>query len=209
MQNIWFIGRKHIEEGKCHSLIVSSQQCDDSGTGVFSVGIRTHPDAVLDAFSLVDGRRFFLVITIFTFKTMFKNKNWKPLFIQVLTVIFMIFFPFTKVTLEMDFKRNHDDRMSVVNKINEGAITPNVPYNDSIIHLPGEYQGVSKGGGDILIEKKEKGMKVLFFTFRGIVDSFSGFVYSSSGERPRTGDFGGDFNKVEKLDEHWYFVSSG
>lgn len=152
---------------------------------------------------------FFLVILIFAVIDVFKNKNWIPFFIQVLTVIFMIFFPFTKVILEMDFKRNHDDRMSVVNKINEGAITPNVPYNDSIIHLPGEYQGVSKGGGDILVEKKEKDMKVLFFTFRGILDSFSGFVYSSSGERPRTGDFGGAFNKIEKLDEHWYFVSSG
>ncbi|MGM0852416.1 MAG: hypothetical protein ACQEWI_07375 [Bacillota bacterium] len=152
---------------------------------------------------------YFLVITIFAVIAVFKNRNWKPLLIQVLTVIFMIFFPFTKVTLEMDFKRNHDDRMSVVKKIKEGALTQNVSYKDSIIHLPREYDDLSRGGGDILVEEKEEDMKVLFFTFRGILDSFSGFVYSSSGEKPRTGDFGGDFNEIEKLDEHWYFVSSG
>ena len=108
----------------------------------------------------------------------------------------------------MDYEKNRADRDTVVKKVREGAITPNVPYNDSVIHLPEEYETLSRGGGDILVEKKNDEMLVLFFTYRGILDSFSGFVYSSSGNKPVEGAFGGDFIELEKLDKHWYYVSS-
>ncbi|MCA0149962.1 hypothetical protein LCD52_14275 [Rossellomorea vietnamensis] len=152
---------------------------------------------------------FFLVTIVFSIIAVFKRREWKAFILQSLTVIFLFFFPFTQVVLNMDYENNRADRETVVKKVREGAITPNVPYNDSVIHLPEEYEALSRGGGDILVEKKNEEMLVLFFTFRGILDSFSGFVYSTSGNEPLSGDFGGDFIELEKLDKHWYYVSSG
>jgi hypothetical protein len=152
---------------------------------------------------------FFLVTMIFSIIAVIKRQGWKPVLIQSLTIVFIIFFPFTKIVLNMDFEKKRAERETVVKQVQEGAITSNASYNDSLIHLPKRYEKLSSGGGDILVEKKKQKWMVLFFTFRGILDSFSGFVYSSSGEKPRTGDFGGDFIEIEQLDEHWYFVSSG
>ncbi len=151
---------------------------------------------------------FFLVTVIFSIMAIFKKQSWKPVLIQALILIFIIFFPINKVILNLDFENHRADRETVVKKVKEGVLTSNVSYNDSLIHLPKEYGKLSKGGGDILVEKKNDEYKVLFFTLRGILDSFSGFVYSSSGEKPRSGDFGGDFIEVKQLAEHWYFVSS-
>lgn len=152
---------------------------------------------------------FFLVTAIFSIIALFKKQGWKPVIIQAMTVIFIIFFPINKVVLNLDFEKHREDRDAVVKKVMEGTLTSNVSYNDSVIHLPEEYGALSKGGGDIVIDKKNDEMLILFFTFRGLLDSFSGFVYSSSGEKPRSGDFGGDFIEIEPLAEHWYFVRSG
>ncbi|MFI8684447.1 hypothetical protein [Rossellomorea sp. NPDC077527] len=151
----------------------------------------------------------FLVTAIFSIIALFKKQGWKPVLIQAMTVIFIIFFPINKVVLNLDFEKHRKERDAVVKKVMEGTLTSNVSYNDSVIHLPEEYGALSKGGGDIVIDKRNDEMLILFFTFRGLLDSFSGFVYSSSGEKPRSGDFGGDFIEIEPLAEHWYFVRSG
>ena len=151
---------------------------------------------------------FFLVTVIFSIFAIVKKQGWKPVLIQALTLIFIIFFPISKVIIHLDFEKHRGDREFVVKKVQEGVLASNVSYNHSLIHLPEEYGKLSKGGGDIVVEKKNDECKVLFFTLRGILDSFSGFVYSSSGEKPRSGDFGGDFIEVKQMAEHWYFVSS-
>ncbi len=151
----------------------------------------------------------FLAVTVLSIIALFKKWDWKPALIQVVTVLLLFFFPFTKVVLDIDFNMNKAERETVVEKVEEGKLIPNVSHNDSLIHLPEEYDELSKGGGDIIVEEKRGETMILFFTFRGILDSFTGFVYSSSGRKPRSGDFGGDFIEVEKLDDHWYVVVSG
>jgi hypothetical protein len=36
----------------------------------------------------------------------------------------------------------------------------------------------------------------------------AGFFLVMAMEKPRTGDFGGNFIEIEQFDEHWYFVRS-
>ncbi|MNR19056.1 hypothetical protein D3C85_1358200 [compost metagenome] len=55
---------------------------------------------------------------------------------------------------------------------------------------------------------QEHGGDVFFFTFRGILDNFSGFIYSSSDQEPQQEDFGGDFKEIKRIDNNWYWVSS-
>ncbi len=149
---------------------------------------------------------FFIFITVKTIINLFKNKDWKPFTIQLLTILLWLFFPFTQVMLDLDFKLNKSEREEVVEMVKNGTLQPNVSYNSSLIQLPEKYDQLSKGGGEIVIEKN--GDMVLFFTYRGILDNFSGVVYSPNDRKPKQSDFDGDFKQIEKLDGDWYFVGS-
>lgn len=106
--------------------------------------------------------------------------------------------------MDWEFHANKSDREEVVTLIEKEVIQPNVAHNKSLILLPEEYRNLSKGGGEIIVEDG----RVFFFTFRGILDNFSGFVYSPTDANPRQGDFGGDVKEIVKLEKHWYFVGS-
>ena len=149
---------------------------------------------------------FFIVITVKSIINLFNNKEWKPFAIQLLTVLLWIFFPFNQVILDLDFKMNKTEREKVVEMVINGTLKPNVSHNASLILLPKKYKRLSKGGGEIIIEKNNN--LVLFFTYRGILDNFSGFVYSPNDKEPNHRDFDGDFKQIEKLDKNWYFVGS-
>ena len=49
---------------------------------------------------------------------------------------------------------------------------------------------------------------IFFFTFRGILDNFSGFIYRSDDNPPLNGDFSGDFVEMKKLRSHWFWAAS-
>jgi hypothetical protein len=67
---------------------------------------------------------------------------------------------------------------------------------------------LSKGGGDIVVETKGKAKSILFFTYRGMLDNFSGFVYNPNDNKPSKSDFNGDFEQIKKVHKNWYYVSS-
>jgi hypothetical protein len=46
------------------------------------------------------------------------------------------------------------------------------------VALPARYARLSKSG-DVLIRITDGGTSVLFFTFSGVLDNFSGYAYSS------------------------------
>jgi len=147
---------------------------------------------------------FFTVVTIISSIRFFKTKQWRPVLVQLFTVLLLFFFPFNKIVLDLEFHANKSEREEVGTLIEKEVIKPNVAHNESLILLPEEYRSLSKGGGEVIVEDGS----VFFFTFRGILDNFSGFVYSPADVKPRQGDFGGDFKEIVKLEKHWYFVGS-
>jgi hypothetical protein len=53
---------------------------------------------------------FFIFITIkATIRLFKKNKDWKPLTIQIITILLWFYFPFTQVILDLDFKSNRSE----------------------------------------------------------------------------------------------------
>ncbi|MFB7138461.1 hypothetical protein ACFCYN_02230 [Gottfriedia sp. NPDC056225] len=150
---------------------------------------------------------FFLFVTVISFIVLFKNKNWKPVVVQIITILLLIFVPFNQIVLNADFKKHKPEREKVVKMVSNGSLKPNVSYNKTLIHLPKKYAPLSKGGGEIVVEGDGNNIKILFYTFRGVLDNFSGFVYSPH-TKPSLNDFGGDFKQIEKLDKDWYFVGS-
>ncbi|MGD7043197.1 hypothetical protein [Jeotgalibacillus proteolyticus] len=149
---------------------------------------------------------FFLVVLIMALIDLIRRRNWKATGVQAAAIVLLFIVPFNQIVLEMDFNMNNSERLEVVAQVQDGSFQPNVVHNSSLIRLPEEYSSLSNGGGEIKVEKDRDDYSVLFFTFRGILDGFSGFVYSN--EKPETDAFGGDIKEIEKMDEDWYFVTS-
>jgi hypothetical protein len=151
---------------------------------------------------------FFIIMTIWTLIHLLKNRKWQPFVIQLITISLWFLFPFNQINLDLNFRIHQDKREEVATKIENGVIKPNVPNSPSLIQLPKEYTQLSKGGGDILVETKGKAKSILFFTYRGMIDNFSGFVYNPNDNKPSKSDFNGDFKQIKKVHKNWYYVSS-
>jgi hypothetical protein len=82
-----------------------------------------------------------------------------------------------------------------------------VSYNTIRIDLPQQLSNASKGGY-ILEDKDSSGdTEVLFFTFAGVLDSYSGYLYTTSSEAPQ--NFMGDTLLNDNfIQDHWYFIAS-
>ena len=151
---------------------------------------------------------FFIIMTIWTLIYLFKNRKWQPFVIQLITILLWFFFPFNQVNLDLNFRIHQDKREEVATKIENGVIKPNVSDSLSLIQLPKEYTQLSKGGGDVVVETKGKAKSILFFTYRGMLDNLSGFVYNPNDNKPSKSDFDGDFKQIKKVHKNWYYVSS-
>ncbi|MFF2443927.1 hypothetical protein [Priestia megaterium] len=151
---------------------------------------------------------FFIIMTIWTLIHLFKKRKWQPFVIQLITISLWFLFPFNQVNLDLNFKIHQDKREEVATKIENGVIKPNVSDSPSLIHLPKKCTQLSKGGGDIVVETKGKAKSILFFTYRGMLDNFSGFVYNPNDNKPSKSDFNGDFKQIKKVHKNWYYVSS-
>jgi hypothetical protein len=151
---------------------------------------------------------FFIIMTIWTLIHLFKKRKWQPFVIQLITILLWFFFPFNQVNLDLNFKIHQDKREEVATQIENGVIKPNVSDSPSLIQLPKKYTQLSKGGGDIVVETKGKAKSILFFTYRGMLDNFSGFVYNPNDNKPSKSDFNGDFEQIKKVHKNWYYVSS-
>ena len=106
-----------------------------------------------------------------------------------------------------DYDQHRDEYNEVIHLIENGELK--VPSeNYSLIDLPKNFEYLSRGGGQIMIEKKDDRFQVFFYTFRGVLDNFSGYMYKPDGKKPTTDDFLGDWKQILKIDENWYYCAS-
>lgn len=82
-----------------------------------------------------------------------------------------------------------------------------IPDSSGIIQLPSNLKYLSKGGGQVIVDKNDGTLKVLFFTLRGVLDSCSGWEYRSEGEPNRT-DFILDIHTSKKMKDNWFYINS-
>ncbi len=150
----------------------------------------------------------FFIIFIIGIINFIKCKNWKPLVIQLIIIIICIYVPFVKIYMKLDFIIYKEDRKQVIELIEQKKLIPNVEYNNEMIHLPKQFLSTSKNGGDILVQEKENSTLIFFYTYRGILDNFSGFIYSFNDIKPIKSDFNSDFKEIIKVENNWYYVTS-
>ncbi|WP_246277415.1 hypothetical protein [Neobacillus endophyticus] len=53
---------------------------------------------------------FFIVITILAVVSLFKKRDWKPITIQVVTIVLLFIVPFNQIVLDLNFKLNQTER---------------------------------------------------------------------------------------------------
>jgi len=98
--------------------------------------------------------------------------------------------------------------MDVVEQVRSGALTRKAP-DANLIKLRG-WNSLSLGGNEIVVHQAAEGPYVLFFTFRGVLGHYSGFLYVPEGGSPESyANSNGDrFIEVTPLEPHWYFVAA-
>jgi hypothetical protein len=129
-----------------------------------------------------------------------------PLIVSTGTLLIAFFVPFTQLWLYANFSLNKSAREQVVAKVKSGVFIPNVAHNSKLIALP-KNSGVSMGGEEIIVEGPLNNPYVFFFTFRGILDNYSGFLWVPDGERPEQfSDAHEPGTEIESFGDNWYFI---
>ncbi|HWX93745.1 MAG TPA: hypothetical protein VNY29_14025 [Terriglobales bacterium] len=160
---------------------------------------------------------FFIVALIWSLVHLIKA--WKsglvvsmlPSLVCLGTAAIAVFVPFTALTTDLDFRFHYAARTAVVNDVLAGTYenrTEGGGGRGDLIALPAHLSYLSSGGGEIVRFHHQDRTLILFFSFRGVLDSFSGFVYSSDDIPPTSGDFGGQFAEVSRLRKNWFWAAS-
>lgn len=132
-------------------------------------------------------------------------RSWIPIFVHFVTLTLLFTVPFTAVTLKLDFHLNKSNREEVVHMVMDGALKPDNTYHTSFIELPVKYKSLSKGGGEVFVEGSGKDMLILFYTFRGVLDHYSGFVYTMDEESMKD-NIPGELVQAKTMSDHWYWI---
>ena len=114
--------------------------------------------------------------------------------------------PFTQLWLSANYRWYRSDRLRVVHDVQSGKLTPG---HGGVVALPSGRPRVSTGGNEVLVEEHGGKQYVFFYTYRGILDNYSGFLFVPEGGRPSLfGDFGEvDSTQAKPLEPNWYFVA--
>jgi hypothetical protein len=135
--------------------------------------------------------------------------NWLtavlPTLFNILTVLIFLFVPFTKIWLDYLFDKNYPSFLEVIELVENGEI-PKEP-GEHLTPLPKKY-AILSDGQEIYIEQEGKTLSVFFFTFRGVLDNFSGFVYRSDDSQPPQTFMYGDWGEMTRIQPYWFFVAS-
>ena len=125
--------------------------------------------------------------------------------INIITILLLVFVPFRNMGLQADIQNNFEERLRVVQLIEDEELHID---NRGMARLPFYLRYLSKEGGIVLVEQDADVIQVFFFTFKGVLDNFSGILYSSVDAEPQNGVFGADVQELERLKDNWYWVAS-
>jgi hypothetical protein len=134
-----------------------------------------------------------------------RRNRFTPLLLAIAALGVFIFVPFTKIYLRIDFARHLQARTAAAQQlvVSRASMPPNEREAPDLIPMAG-----LSDGGEAMYLRTQTNQMVFFFTFRGILEHFSGFVYSATDAAPETDDFGGNLIEVDHLRPHWYWVAS-
>lgn len=158
-------------------------------------------------------RLCFLMGALFSITCLFKYKKiginaLSPLLVLIFAFMIIKFVPFTNLWLKAEFLIYKSKREDIVKKVYAGELVANVGYNTNLIALKNHWPLISKGGNEIITEEHNRQKYVLFFTYRGFLDNYSGFLYvPKKGDPKLFSDLGEPGTQIIKWHKNWYYVS--
>ncbi len=144
-----------------------------------------------------------IFIVVYSLKNRQLKRNLFPLVLNLLLIFLLIYQPFSPLLRKAEFSFNLEDRENIVNSIINGEIeTTNT--RGSLFRIPEEYRSSSLSDGKEVMKMNDK---LLFFTSRGVLDNFSGYVYSPNGVEPTDEDVMAKIVKKQRMSKNWYFIA--
>lgn len=155
---------------------------------------------------------FAFICAIVAIVHIFRHKDqgaftYAPILVSVGVFLTAFFFPFTQLWLNANFHLKRGAREQVVADVKAGILKPNVSYNSELIALE-KGQNLSSGGDEILVEGEPGDEYVFFFTYRGILDNYSGFLWVPKLKKPEGfSDLHEPSTQIIPFGGNWYYVS--
>lgn len=127
-----------------------------------------------------------------------------PLFINIGTVIIILFVPFNNLWDGLSFRWQIPNYKQVTHLVETGTIVPDVT---GMAYLPQKFQHLSTDNGRIQIMQRGETTEIFFVKeIRG--NSFAGYIYVSDNSPPQTGDFNGRWRSITQKQANWFYVVS-
>lgn len=136
----------------------------------------------------------------------FRRGTWIPVVVSSLALIASLSLPLLQWWIKLNFAVHRDARHRVVADVVAGKLHPNVLHNPKLIALGEVYPHVSAGGNEIVVETHGGRDYIFFYAYRGILDSYAGFLFVPEGGDPRTvSDASG--SQIRQLSTEWYYLA--
>ncbi|WP_157764784.1 hypothetical protein [Solibacillus sp. R5-41] len=154
---------------------------------------------------LLGGIVLFILSVVHIFRRYKKTrvKSFLPLILSVTLIFLVIDRPLSPLFQNVEFSFKLDKREEVARQIINGEIKPS-NESGNLFLVPKKYNNFSLSDGNEVMKMNDK---LFFFTVRGILDNFSGYVFSPRGLEPTNEDVQATIIRMQKLNNNWYFVS--
>jgi hypothetical protein len=135
--------------------------------------------------------------------------RFAPLILAIASLCMFYFVPFSEIVRNIDFRWQLASRTAVAERVLRQEPKTNQAHPDLsvFVNLKGSERRLSDDG-ELAIYRLQGKQFVFFFTFRGVLEHFSGFVYSANDAPPSKEDIGVRRVEVEHLRKNWYWVGS-
>lgn len=116
------------------------------------------------------------------------------------------FVPYTDIWLDLNYRTKLAYRNEIVQAVRKRELAPNVAHNARLIRLPPE-PAVSKGGNEVVVQNYGEDPFVLFYTFRGVLSHYAGFLWVPATGNARDFDDLAQGALIRHKEGQWYYVS--
>lgn len=146
-------------------------------------------------------------ILIFIVVEIVKNRKLKgnlfPVVLSVLLIIIMSTQPFSPILRKAEFSYKFEHREEIAKLVLNGELEA-VNVREDLFSIPNRFKSSSLSDGKEVMKMKGR---LFFFTSRGVLDNFSGYVYSPNGGEPRDEDVNAKIVKKQRMNKNWYYIS--
>lgn len=145
-----------------------------------------------------------LICLIFSIINYKHNEYFTPVLILILAFI-ISFVPLTNIKVSIELKLYEKQRNEIIENVKNNKYSY---YYEGNIKLP-KYKYVSSDGEIYVYQNDKNGIVIGFWIFRGALTGSDILMYSSKGkELIKANETGHPIISIEKLKNHWYYVTT-